>query len=87
MSAIDRLMKCPAWPYRLTAEPAAMLMGMSPGSFRTRYGHLGIREGGNVYWSTRQLQEIVDAQFGLPPLSRAGDLAPPPRDVSWDDLT
>lgn len=88
MSAVDRLMKMPAWPYRMTAEVAAMYMGMSAGSFRARYGHLGKHEGGNVYWSTRQLQELVDEQFGLNPLSRpAGDIAPPPRDTSWDDLT
>lgn len=88
MSAIDRLMKCPAWPYRMTAEVAAMFMGMSVGSFRNRYGDLAIHEGGNVYWSTRQLQELVDAQFGLPPSSPPGAaIAPPPRDTSWDDLT
>lgn len=85
--AIGRLMKCPAWPCRLTAEPAAYFMGMSVGSFRTRYGHLGRPEEGNVYWSTRQLQQLVDAQFGLPPLSTPADaIAPPPRDTSWDDL-
>jgi len=88
MSAIDRLMKCPAWPYRMTAEPAAMFMGMPASTFLARYRHLGKEEGGNVYWSTRQLQEIVDDQFGLAPLSRlAADIAGPPRDTSWDDLT
>ncbi|MES2494600.1 MAG: hypothetical protein V4618_00670 [Pseudomonadota bacterium] len=86
MSAVDRLMKMPTWPYRMTADVAAMFMGMSPGSFRTRYGHLGKAEGGNVYWSTRQLQELVDAQFGLAPPSRAYADASPPRDTSWDDL-
>lgn len=83
--AIGRLMKCPAWPYRMTAEVAAMFMGMSAGSFRKRYGHLGVPEEGNVYWSTRQLQELVDEQFGLPPIS--GPFAPEPRDTSWDDLS
>jgi len=87
MSAVERLVKMPTWPCRMTADVAAMFMGMSTGSFRTRYGHLGMNEGGNVYWSTRQLQELVDAQFGLPPLSRASDIAAPPRDTSWDDLT
>lgn len=87
MSAIDRLMKCPAWPYRMTAEPAAMFMGMSTGSFRARYAHLGKREGGNVYWSTRQLREVVDAEFDLAPISAGGTVAQPARDTTWDDLS
>lgn len=84
MSAIKRLAKCPFLPARLMAEPAAWFMGMSVGSFRTRYGHLGVREGGNVYWATRQLQELIDAQFNLPP-SLPG-IAPEPRDDTWDDF-
>ena len=71
----------------MTAEPAAMFMGMSVGSFRSRYGYLGRREGANVYWATRQLQEVVDAEFGLEPISHGGAaIASPARDTTWDDF-
>lgn len=85
MSAVDRLVKMPFWPGRMTAEPAAMFMGMSQGSFLARYRHIGRPEGGNVYWSTRQLQQIIDEQFGLPPISPGAIVEP--RDTSWDDLS
>lgn len=85
MSAVDRLAKMPYWPGRMTAEPAAMYMGMSTGAFLQRYRQIAYEEGGNVYWSYRQLQSLIDEQFGFAPLSRAHDGTP--RDTSWDDLS
>lgn len=83
--AMARLSRCPAWPLRMTSPVAAMAMGMSETKFLRLYRHLAIEEEGNVYWSTRQLQDLVDAQFGLSPMSPP-DTAEP-RDTSWDDLT
>lgn len=77
MSAVARLSQMPDWPARMTADVAALFLGISIGAFRQRVaaGSLpaGISEGGNVLWSRRQLDAYVDAQFGLAkPLDRRG---------------
>lgn len=85
--AVARLSRCPAWPFRMTASVASLAMGMSETKFLRLYRHIAYEEEGNVYWSARQLMELVDGQFGLPPLSAPADaIASPPRDTSWDDV-
>ncbi len=82
VSAVDRLEHMPDWPARMTAEPAAMYMGMSKGSFLSRYGNHGRKEGGNVYWARRQLDALIDAQFGIKHSPRTAK----PEIDTWADL-
>lgn len=65
MSSAARLEKLPDWPARMTAASASRYLDMSEGSFLARYRTFGKKEGGNVYWSRRQLDELIDAQFGI----------------------
>ncbi|WP_332802743.1 hypothetical protein [Sphingomonas sp. RT2P30] len=66
MSALDRLANLPNWPARMTAPVAAAYMGVSPTTFRNRFGEFGVREGANLLWAKRQLDHLVAIQFGLP---------------------
>lgn len=77
----ERLCKMPDWPARMTADVAALYMGVSQTTFLTRYRPIGVKEGANTFWSRAQLDRIVANQFGLPqsPGSASGD-------GSWDDL-
>ncbi|GGE94057.1 hypothetical protein [Sphingomonas prati] len=51
MTALARLQAMPDWPARMTAEVAAMYMGVSVSTFRTRYGNRGVKDGCNVLWA------------------------------------
>jgi hypothetical protein len=74
----------PDWPARMTADVAAMYMGISLATFRARYGTRGVKEGGNVLWARRQLDRIIDAQFSLEQVATSAvDLEPD----TWADLT
>lgn len=83
---LAKLARMPTWPARMTADVAALYMGMSKGSFLTRYRKHGREEGANVYWSRRQLDGLVDAQFGLAPPSRAGAVPGGGEIDTWADL-
>lgn len=72
----------PDWPARMTAEPAAMYMGMSTGSFLARYRKYGKEEGANVYWARRQLDALIDLQFGI----KQSPGARKPEIDTWADL-
>jgi hypothetical protein len=76
MSAVDRLTKMPFWPGRMTEPVAAMFMGISQTKFRAKYREIAQEEDGNVFWSYRQLQAIIDEQFALPPSIPIGGPAP-----------
>lgn len=65
MSALERLERLPDWPARMTAPVAAAYMDDSPNNFLSKYGTYGRREGGKVYWSRAQLDQLILAQFGL----------------------
>lgn len=81
MSALARLDKLPDWPARMTADVAAIYMGISKSTFITRFGTTGLKEGGNVLWARVQLDGIIAKQFAIPqPSAQAGG------DTSWDDL-
>ncbi|MFD1951902.1 hypothetical protein ACFSGX_14100 [Sphingomonas arantia] len=86
MTALARLQAMPDWPARMTAEVAAMYMGVSISTFRTRYGNRGVKDGSNVLWARRQLDAIIDAQFGLGPPSHVHASDAGPRDDTWDDV-
>lgn len=90
MSAVARLAQMPDWPARMSASVAALYLGISEGAFHSRVEAkalpAGVREGGNVLWSRRQLDAHIDAQFGMTPVSIASAGAGG-RDASWDDLT
>lgn len=62
---LDVLAKLPHWPARMTSDVAAIYMGISESSFRTRYAGSGKKEGGNVLWAKAQLDRIIANQFGL----------------------
>ena len=79
LAHIERL---PDWPARMTADVAAIYMGVSKTSFLTRFGDRGVREGGNVLWARRQLDAIIDKQFALAQPSGGA----PDGDDSWDDV-
>jgi len=54
----------PNWPYRMQADLACAFCGMSKTAFLNRAGTdlpAGIRDHGNVYWYTDDLQEALDA--------------------------
>ena len=80
-SALARLEGLPDWPARMTAPVAAAYMGVSEGTFLSRFGHYGKKEGANKLWSKVQLDRLVAKQFGLPQPA-----APAARDDSWDDV-
>ena len=75
------LERLPDWPARMTADVAAIYMGISKSTFLTRYADTGVREGSNVLWARVQLDGMIAKQFGMAqPLSAIGG------DSSWDDL-
>lgn len=65
MGALERLDKLPDWPARMTAPVAAAYMGDSTNCFTLKYAAYGRREGGKVYWSRAQLDELIAKQFEL----------------------
>ncbi len=78
---LARLEKLPDWPARMTADVAAIYMGISKSTFMTRFGSTGVKEGANVLWARVQLDRIIAKQFAIPqPAGKAGG------DTSWDDL-
>lgn len=79
---IETLQSLPDWPARMTADVAAPYMGISKGSFLTRYGDYGVKEGGNTLWARAQLDRLIAKQFAIPQLAGLGA----ERDESWDDL-
>lgn len=83
MNALTRLEKLPDWPARMTAPVAAAYMGVSEGTFLTRFGATGVKEGANKLWAKAQLDSFVAKQFSLPQLARvrAGE-----ESDSWADL-
>ena len=74
----DRIALMPDWPARMGEDLAALYLGISTGTLRERVKDglypAPVRDGGRILWSRRQLDEYVDAQFGLGA----------PRN-SWDD--
>jgi predicted DNA-binding transcriptional regulator AlpA len=66
-------------------DMAALYVGVSLTTFRERVKEhrypKPVREGKRLFWSRRQLDLYVDAQFGLEqrPSNTSGD-------ASWDDL-
>jgi hypothetical protein len=80
---LARLEQLPDWPARMTAEIAAAYMGVSKGTFLTRFGKTGVKEGGNVLWAKVQLDGMIAKQFAIKQ-PRVGALD---RDGTWDDLT
>lgn len=82
MSALERIHQMPDWPARMTADVACAYMCVSKTTFLTRFGRIGVKEGGNVFWSRAQLDRLVAKQFALTqPRSPLGD-----EDTSWDDF-
>lgn len=67
---MERAAALPYWPARLSEDMAAAYLSISKTTFRERWqGGVyprPVREGGRLFWSLRQLQRFVDAQFGLP---------------------
>lgn len=49
----------------MTAPVAAAYMGVSPNTFRTRFGAYSRREGANVLWARAQLDLLIAEQFGF----------------------
>jgi len=79
MTAAARLAHLPDWPGRLGEDEAAAYLGLSKSGFREKWSATGsaypqpAREGGRIFWSRRQLDAWIDAQFGLAqPLAPAG---------------
>ena len=82
---VAKLDLLPDWPARMTADVAALYMGVSRTTFLTRFGARGVKEGANVFWAKAQLDRIVADQFGL--AQRSSAPAPQPAgDSSWDDV-
>lgn len=79
MGALERLDKLPDWPARMTAPVAAAYMGVSQNTFTARYAAYSRREGANVFWSRRQLDRLIDAQFGF-------EIAAPTHDSVEDEI-
>lgn len=75
------LRSMPDWPARMTADVAALYMGISKGSFLTRFAPHGVKEGANTLWSRLQLDHLVARQFNLTQAPGAAS-----GDDSWDDL-
>ena len=76
------LTSMPDWPARMTAPVAAAYMGVSEGTFLTRFGDLGVKEGANKLWARAQLDRLIAKQFALPQLPGL----PTEEDDSWADL-
>lgn len=75
----QRAQKMPDWPARMGEDMAALYLGVSVTTLRAgavsgRYPR-GLKDGRRVLYSRRQLDQYVDAQYGL---SAANN--------SWDDL-
>lgn len=81
MTAVERLDKLPDWPARMTAPVAAAYMGVSEGSFLTRFGGIGVKEGANKLWARAQLDRHIAKQFALPQPSLVTG-----GDDSWADV-
>ena len=76
----ERAQMMPDWPARMGEDMAALYLGVSQttlraGSASGRYPR-PIRDGKRLLYARRQLDQYVDAQFGLGAPSN-----------SWDDLT
>jgi len=85
VTAQAKIALMPDWPARMGEDLAALFMGCSTTMFREKVAR-GVypqpqREGGRKFWSRRQLERFIDAQFGLP-----HEGAPGAEDASWDDL-
>lgn len=78
----ERLQIMPAWPARMTADVAAMYMGISETSFLTRYRSTGVKEGHNTLWAKAQLDAMIAKQFSLP----QSPGAPAEEIDTWADL-
>jgi hypothetical protein len=80
----ERVALMPDWPTRMGEDLAALYVGVSMTTFRNRVRQktypAPIREGGRLFWSRRQLDIYVDAQFGLAQHTRESG------DSTWDDL-
>jgi hypothetical protein len=81
---LAHLEKLPDWPARMTADVAALYMGISKGSFLARFSATGVKEGANHLWARAQLDRFIANQFALPIASPAAEAG---ADTSWDDLT
>lgn len=84
MTAPAKIALMPDWPARMGEDLAALFVGVSQTMFREKV-EKGIYpqpqwEGGRKFWSRRQLERFVDAQFGLP--HQEG----PAEDPTWADL-
>ncbi|PZU59795.1 MAG: hypothetical protein DI547_04785 [Sphingobium sp.] len=86
MTAAVRLDRMPFWPARMSEDLAALYLGVSKTTFRTRWVAKAypqpIRDGRRLLWSLTQLNRFVDAQFNLTHASDGGDEV----DESWADL-
>lgn len=79
---LAHLERLPAWPARMTADVAAVYMGVSKTTFLTRFGATGVKEGNNTFWAKVQLDGMIAKQFSIKqPRAGAQD-----RDTSWDDF-
>lgn len=83
MTTQARISLMPDWPARMGEDLASAYLGVSPTTFRARVaGGLypaPVPDGRRRLWGRRQLDQFVDAQFGL---AHEGG----PEDRSWDDL-
>lgn len=79
---LARLEQLPDWPARMTADVAAIYMGVSKTTFLARFGATGVKEGSNLLWARVQLDSMIAKQFSIKqPAAAAGKV-----DDSWDDL-
>ena len=75
---LQRALKMPDWPARMSEDMAATYLGISPSTLRAgsasgRYPR-PIRDGKRVLYSRHQLDRFVMAQFGIPIESQEGVL-------------
>lgn len=82
----QRIAKMPDWPARMGEDLAALFLGISGTKFRENWKKgvypRPVPEGGRLFWSRRQLESFVDAQFGTPhPAQGEGGGV-----NTWDDL-
>lgn len=81
----ERIALMPDWPGRMGEDMAALFLGVSLTTFRERVKKRvypqPVQEGGRYFWSRRQLDRYIDAQFNLaqPSDNDSGD-------STWDDL-
>lgn len=82
----QRIALMPDWPVRMGEDMAALYMGVSLTTFRDRVKKRAypapVREGARLFWSRRQLDLYVDAQFNLAQPSADSEAG----DSTWDDL-